>query len=748
MVQSNVLGCGALVSRVRGHEAGAGWLRDAGLRAAGLLVVLAGMAGGAMGAPPPTQARPVTDTVQGVAIVDPYRWLEGDNSDPEHMGKVTPEVAKWTDDQNAYTRSVLDNLPGRKELEDRIRPLMEIGSVSSPYMVGDRYFFSRREGKQNQAVVYWRQGYKGESKVLIDPAKLDPTGLTTVTWYVPSEDGKLVSYGTYSKGDENTTAHVLEVDTGKKLSDVVPNKVGSVDWLPDGSGFFYRNLWDAGDPYAGQFMFHKLGSAVSDDKQLFRQFKKDENQKLATTWGPGGGISRDAKWVVKTYFTSTKSNDLWVAPLGPWMSGGELKWTDMIVGKDCSASGQIVGDTMFLQTNDGAPNGKVYAVDLNNPAADKWKLIIPERKDAVISGVSVAKGILAVEWMVNATSRIELYDFAGKALGTLRLPQEVGSAGLVTRDDRTEAYLSFTSFNYPNSIFRVDLARPDAEPELWERPQVPVDPSIVEVKQEWYSSKDGTRVPMFVVHKKGLKLDGKNPTILNGYGGFNISQTPFFSATLFPWLEDGGVFAVANLRGGGEFGDKWHSAGMLDQKQNVFNDFIAAGEYLCEKGYTSPDKLAITGGSNGGLLVGAVVVQRPDLFRAAICGVPLLDMLRYQYFLMARYWVPEYGTAENKEQFEFLKQYSPYHHIAPGTKYPAVLYTAGENDTRVHPAHARKMAAAMQTATGAPDERPILLWVDRDAGHGGGKPLNLRIRDAADSRIFIMWQLGMLEGKN
>ncbi len=730
---------------LRKGVAGRGW-RRAGLAMTAGLVMAAGTPVLAFG-PPPTEKRPVTDTVHGVQIVDPYRWLEGDNSDPKQMGKLTDEVAKWTDAQNAYTRSVLDGLPGRKELEDRLRPLMEIGSVSSPSMVGNRYFFSKREGKQNQAIVYWREGYKGASKVLLDPAQLDPSGLTTVAWYRPSEDGKLLAYGTYRAGDENTTAHVMNVETGEKLSDVIPNKVGDIDWLPDGSGFFYRNLWDAKNPYAGQYMFHKLGTKAEEDKQLFRQFKPEEDKKLATTWGPSGGTSRDAKWIVKTYSTSTKSNDLWIAALEPWFKTGQLTWREIMVGKDSSAGGQIVGDTMFMQTDEGAPNGQIYAINLNHPEKEHWKVLIPERKDAVIAGMNVAKGVLAVEWMINATSRIELFDYEGKSLGNLRLPQDVGSAGLVTREDRTEAYLSFTSFNYPSTIFKVDLAKPDQAPELWERPDVPVNPDIVEVKQEWFSSKDGTRVPMFVVHKKGLKLDGKNPTILNGYGGFNISQTPFFSATLFPWFEDGGVFAVVNLRGGGEFGEAWHRAGMLESKQNVFNDFIAAGEYLCEKGYTNPGKLACTGGSNGGLLVGTVVVQRPDLFRAAVCGVPLLDMLRYQNFLMARYWVPEYGTAEDKAQFEFLAKYSPYHHITPGTKYPAVMFTAGENDTRVHPLHARKMAAAVQAATSAPDEHPVLLWVDREAGHGQGKPLNLRIRDAADTRMFLMWQLGMLEGK-
>ncbi|MEX0876166.1 MAG: prolyl oligopeptidase family serine peptidase, partial [Phycisphaerales bacterium] len=300
------------------------------------------------------------------------------------------------------------------------------------------------------------------------------------------------------------------------------------------------------------------------------------------------------------------------------------------------------------------------------------------------------------------------------------------------------------SYNMPRSIYHVELATGNRE--LWARPDVPVDPSEIEVNQVRYESKDGTEISMFLVHKKGLELDGTNPTILYGYGGFDISMTPGFSSTMYPWYENGGVYAVANLRGGGEYGNAWHEAGMLDQKQNVFDDFIAAAEWLIDKGYTGPKHLGIAGGSNGGLLTGAVVVQRPDLFSAVISAVPLLDMVRYQNFLMARYWVPEYGTAQDPEQFEYIRAYSPYQNVKPGTKYPAVLFTAGENDTRVHPLHARKMAALMQNATGSDqDEDAILLWVDRDSGHGGGKPLHLRIRDVADQRIFMMWQLGMLD---
>ncbi|MBX3408797.1 MAG: S9 family peptidase [Phycisphaeraceae bacterium] len=695
--------------------------------------------------PPATRVETVVNRLHGVDVRDDYQWLEGDNSDPAAMGKLTDEVATWTDAQNAYTRSVLDNLPGRRELEERLRPLMEVGSVSTPQMRGNRYFYSKREGTQNQAVVYMREGYNGESRALLDPAAIDASGLTTVSWYVPSHDGKLLAYGTYRSGDENSTLRLMAVDTGADSGLEIPGKVGGVTWLPDNSGFTYRNLWDVKNPYSGQVMFHKIGQEVSTDAQLFRQFTPEENKELATTYGPYGGLSDDGKWLVLAYYTDTRNNDLWVADFQQWQRTGRLERKAVAVGEKGSFSADVYKDKVYIFTTLDSPNGRIIVTDAANPGRENWKSLIPERPDSVIQGFSIADGVIAVDYLKNASSQIELFDLSGKTRGTLRLPG-IGSAGLATAKDRTEAYLTFTSYNYPSSIFRVDLAKPEAEPDLWERPDVPVDPSSVVVKQEWYTSKDGTKVSMFIVHKKGLRLTGDNPTLLYGYGGFRISLTPTFSAPLFPWFEDGGVYVVANLRGGGEYGDAWHEDGRLARKQNVYDDFIAAGEHLIQRGYTNSQRLAVLGGSNGGLLTGVMVTQRPDLFQAAIVAVPLLDMLRYQSFLMARYWVPEYGSAENPEQFEFIRAYSPFHNIKSGTKYPAVLVTAGENDTRVHPLHARKFAAALQAATGSDISRePVLLWVDRDAGHGQGKPLNLRIRDAADMRIFLMWQLGMLK---
>jgi prolyl oligopeptidase len=699
--------------------------------------------------PPPTKTELMKDSVHGVEICDPYRWLEGNNADPNRAGQVTPEVASWTDAQNAYTRQVLDHLPQRAEVEARLRPLMEVGSVSAPVPRGSRYFYTKREGTQNQPVVYWRDGYRGDDRVLIDPAKLDSSGLTTVEWTSPSHDGKLVCYGTYRAGDENTTLHLMEVETGKVLPLEIPNKTQAPDWLPDGSGFVYQNLEDPKDPYSGQVLFHRIGSPPADDELLLRQFTKDENEKLATTWGPSGSLSHDGRWLLLGYWVDTRSNDLWLVNFDQFRKTGTVDRSVVTTGETGQAGGTVLGGVLFLQTNKGAPNGRIVAVNAATPDRSHWRDVVPERKDAVIESVTFGKGVIAVTYLQNACNVVEVFDISGgatrpaKSLGTIRQPG-IGAAAVTGETDRTEAFLTFTSFNYPTSIFRIDLGTPSKAPELWQQPPVPIDPSIAEVEQVWYPSKDGTRISMFLVHKRGLTQSGDTPTLLSGYGGFNVSETPIFSATLFQWFEAGGMYALPNLRGGGEYGDAWHEAGMLGKKQNVFDDFIAAAEWLVREGYTRPEKLAISGGSNGGLLTGAVLTQRPDLFRAAIVAVPLLDMLRYQYFLMARYWVPEYGSAEDAEQFKYLYAYSPYHHVRAGTRYPAVFLTAGEHDNRVHALHARKMAAVLQASTSAdPAERPVLLWIDREAGHGQGKPLNLRLRDVVDQRLFVMWQLGM-----
>lgn len=688
----------------------------------------------AFAAPPPhTKQDPVTDTYHGWTFTDPYRWLEPLEAESE-------AVRSWTTTQNDYTRAMLDNLPGRAPLEARLAELMSLPTIGAPTTEGTNYFNLERRGDQNQPILYVRSGHDGEPRVLLDPNTLDKDGLISLDWYQPNHDGTLLAFGISRAGDENSICHVLEVDTGRWLADEIAGKVRGISWMPDSSGFFYNDLADIKNPYSGRVRYHQLGTHPRQDKTLFEQYKEGP---LATTWGPFGYASRDGRWLILGYYTSTKANDLWCVDLDHWFRTGEFNMVDIIRGDDSTSSGPVLGDTLFMQTTMNAPNGQVIAIDLNNPARDNWRTVIPERKDAVLESASLARGYLVATYLENASNRIELVRFDGTTIGEVPLPG-IGSASINTFPDRTEAFITYTSFNDPRSVWRVNLATKESD--LWARPDVPFDPDLLTVKQVWYPSKDGTKVSMFIVHRKDLTLDGSNPTLLYGYGGFNISMTPFFSATTIPWLENGGVYALANLRGGGEYGEAWHEAGMLDRKQNVFDDFIAAAEYLIEKKYTSSSHLAVQGGSNGGLLTGAVLVQRPDLFAAIVSQVPLLDMLRYQDFLMARYWVPEYGTSEDPQHIEWLRAYSPYQNIKQNIKYPATLITAGENDTRVHPMHARKMVAALQAAaTNDFSEDPILLWVDRDAGHGAGKPLRLRIRDSADIWSFVMWQTGMLD---
>ncbi|MGA7615998.1 MAG: prolyl oligopeptidase family serine peptidase [Thermoanaerobaculia bacterium] len=682
------------------------------------------------------------ETLHRVPVVDPYRWLEGSSApEADDDPALDARVSEWTDLQNTHTRRLLDSLPGRAELESRLRRLMECDSINTPQMRGDRIFFWKRAGTQAQYVSYVQEGPAGAPRALVDPNAIDRDGLTALDWTAPNHDGSLMAFGLYRAGDENTTLNLVDVVRGERLPDIIAGRVEDVQWMPDSSGFFYARLADLSNPYSRQIRFHRLGAEAADDPILFAQYQEGP---LSTTWGPFAWTSRDARWMILGYWTGTDSNDLWVIDLRHWFATGVVTMRTIVEGEKAISTGPVVGDTLFMQTTLGAPNGRLVAVDLHRPDRERWREIVPERKDVILQSVSPARGMLALDALENAASVIEIHALDGTFVRRLELPG-IGSASIETEEERTDAFVTFTSFNEPTSIYRVDLA--DGSRELWARPAVPVDPSTVEVEQIFYPSKDGTRVPMFLVHRKGLELDGNNPVLLTGYGGFGIPETPAFMATLFPWFEAGGVYALPNLRGGGEFGESWHRDGMLDRKQNVFDDFIAAAEWLIDRRYTNPSRLAISGGSNGGLLTGAALVQRPELFAAAVCAVPLLDMLRYHHFLMARYWVPEYGSAEDPAQFRYLLDYSPYHNVKPGAKYPAVLFTAGENDTRVHALHARKMAARMQEVTASdPDARPVLLWIDREAGHGQGKPLDLRIRDVADQRIFFMWQLGMLDG--
>jgi prolyl oligopeptidase len=682
--------------------------------------------------------------------VDPYRWLEG-SAAPETPETSKPDpaldarVGAWTDAQNAYARGILDNLPGRRELEARIKAVTGKSAFrTAPAVRGDRMFFLQGGMEQQQPVLMTAEG-EAQPRVLVDPTLRDPSGLTTIGWFAPSHDGRLVAVGFFRSGDENATLHLVEVETGRWLPDEIRNRVREVDWLPDGSGFVYNNLEDLKDPYSRRIRFHRVGTDARQDRVLLEQPKTGP---AASTWGPFGRLSRDGRWLILGQWTGSNSNDLWVMDFRQWRETGKAEHRPILVGKNAQAGlpdvyryiDPIVGDTFYMSTTLNALNRRVVAVDLKDPAPERWRELIPERKDSLVYIWQVGD-LLAATYLHDATTRIELFDLDGKSRGPVALPG-LGSADLAGNPESPVGYLFYTSFDEQPSLYRVNLRT--GERKLWWREETPFDPSSLEVKQVEYPSKDGTRITMFVVHKKGLKLDGCNPAILEGYGGFAISMTPFFDAGRLPWFEEGGVYALPNLRGGGERGEAWHEAGMFERKQNVFDDFIAAAEWLIANGYTRPERLGITGASNGGLLTGAALTQRPDLFSAVFAGVPLLDMLRFHHFLRARNWVSEYGSSADPKQFPYLLRYSPYHNVKKGTKYPAVLLTAGEKDERVHALHARKMTALLQASTASdPAQEPILLQVEREAGHGMGAPIDMQLRRLADELSFFRWQLGM-----
>jgi prolyl oligopeptidase len=710
------------------------------VRYAGLLAL--GISLTALASPPATERRDFAYTQHGRELKDPYRWLEG-SAAPELAAPdpgLDAAVSAWTDAQNAYTRATLDALPGRTSLAAELTELLSLDSWGTPQSGGPWLFYTLRRGAAAQPVLYAQRGRDGEPRVLVDVNSRDAAGLLALDWYRPSLDGRYVAFGTSHAGDENSTLHVLNTATGEWLADEIEGRVDPVEWLADHEHFVVRRLADSDDPYSGQILLHRLGAAPGAAAVLFEQYTQGA---LATTWGPYPIVDESGRWLVVVYYTGTDANDVWFYDLDEWRATGSLTRRDLLVGEDALTSGFIRNGTFYALTTYGASNKRVLAFDLAAEQPERYREIIPARADSVIVGIAPARERIVVDYLADAYSRMEVFDLAGRPQGPLELPG-IGSASIVTHPAETAAWLRFETFGEPPAIYSVDLQTRGTA--LWRRPQLSSSAADVSltVRQVRYRSRDGTAIPLFLVHRADLVLDGDNPTVLYGYGGFDISMTPSFLTAWRPWLTRGGVYAIANLRGGGEFGADWHRAGMLESKQNVFDDFYAAAEWLIEQGYTRPERLGISGRSNGGLLTGVAITQRPELFGAAIVGVPLLDMLRYQHFLMARYWVPEYGSAEAAEQFEFLLQYSPYQNVRVGTAYPATLLTAGENDSRVHPLHARKMAAALQAATSAaPAQEPILLWVDRATGHGQGKPLAARIRDAADEVVFMAWQLGL-----
>jgi prolyl oligopeptidase len=671
-------------------------------------------ASGANG-PPKTRMDNVKEVLHRVEVVDPYRWLEDQQS---------PETRAWIDSQNRYSESILEQLPGRQQLKTRLTELMKIESVGMPTERNGRYFFSKRLANQDLSVIYVRKGLKGADEILVDPHSMSPDHTTSVSLLDVSQDGTVIVYGIRKGGEDEIEIRLMNVDSRKNLSDWLPKaRYFGAALKADKGGLFYCRHGNAGS----RVFYHEMGKDPISDLEIFgKGYGPDK--------GIGVGLSEDGRYLIMTVFhgSAADKTEIYVQDL-------VRESTIMTIVNDIAARfvGEVAGDHLYLHTNWNAPNSRILRVDLQQPSRQSWREIIPE-SEANIESFSTAGGKLFVNYLKNVRSSVRVFSVDGKPLRDIAFPT-IGTVGAVSgRWESQEAFFTFTSFHVPTTIYRYDVNA--GTQEEWARLRVPVESDQFEVKQVRYASKDGTQVPMFIMHRKGLRLDRSNPALLTGYGGFTQSRTPDFSQTAALWAERGGVYALPNLRGGGEFGEEWHKAGMRDKKQNVFDDFLTAAEWLIKNGYTESSKLAISGRSNGGLLVGAALTQRPDLFRAVVCGYPLLDMVRYHRFLVAKFWVPEYGSADDPEQFKYLYAYSPYHRVKPRTKYPAVLFITGDSDTRVAPLHARKMAALLQASTGS--DGPILLHYDTKAGHvGSATPVSKRIDDLTDELSFLFWQL-------
>ena len=680
--------------------------------------------------PPKAKTEVVEDNIHGHKIADPYRWLENSQAS---------DTQQYVHDELAYTRSILDPLPGRAQTHQRLTQLLSIGTIGTPQLGGSFYFYTRREGTQNQPVLFVREGINGKDRTLLDVNQLAADGTVALDWWFPSEDGKYVAYGTSAGGSEESTLKVIETASGKQLPDTIERtRFASVAWKKDNSAFFYSRHPKKGDVPSGEevyhvkIFYHVMGTDPAKDPLIFGEGRKAQDI-------PGVQLADDDdRWLLITVFQGWAKSEMYLQDLKAGTPPVEIT-----SGKDFLYSGEVYQNKLYITTNEDAPRSRVLVVDAANPKRENWKEIVPQ-SDAVLQNSAIVGGKLGAQYEKNASSLLKLFQLDGKFIDDIPLPAIGTVSGTGSKWNRQEIFFGFQSFTIPPSIYHYDLS--SRKTNLWDKVNAPgIDPSAYEVHQLWYTSKDGTKVPMFVFHKKGLELNGHNPTLLTGYGGFNVSLTPSFVGGRYIWLEHGGIFAVANLRGGAEFGEDWHQAGMLQKKQNVFDDFISAAEFLISQKYTDKDHLAIQGGSNGGLLVGAAFTQRPDLYRAVVCQVPLLDMLRYQNFQIAKLWIPEYGSAEDSKQFDWLYAYSPYHHVKPGTQYPAILFMTADTDTRVDPMHAKKMAALMQAeaANGQSRERPILLRIETKAGHGAGKPITKQIEEGTDIYSFLFWQLGM-----
>jgi prolyl oligopeptidase len=685
------------------------------------------------GAKPPSSRRDesVVDDFFGTEVADPYRALEDPNSE---------ETKAWVAAQNAHTRSILDALPGRDAIAARLKSLVSYDRYDVPEKIGKTWIYYKHTGRQDQAVLYKSRTLYGEPEILLDPNALSPDGTTALSGTSFSKTGGYMAYGISRNGSDWSEWKVRDVKTGRDLPDVIRwMKTGGITWAKDGSGFYYTRFAEPkpGEEYSGvtkdpKIYFHHLGTRQDQDRLVYERPDKPD-------WGLGAALSKDGRFLLVYQFEGTEpKNRVFVkdlqtpgAEFEPLFDGFDAFYS--IIGSE--------GHRLFVQTTKDAPRGRLIAVDLRKPQPANWKDVIPQaRGSAVLEGVQKTKDRFVAVWSQDAHQTINIYGPRGGLLREAKLPG-IGSVSGFADNTKRGGYLEYTSYAHPRTVFHVNLDT--GKLKAFRRPGVDFDPKQYEVKQVFYPSKDGTKIPMFIVHKKGLKLDGSNPTYLYGYGGFNVSLNPGFSSGMLAWMEMGGVYAVANLRGGGEYGQEWHDAGRLDKKQNVFDDFIAAGEHLIGAGYTSPKRLAIGGGSNGGLLVGAVLTQRPDLFGAAIPEVGVMDMLRFHLFTVGKAWRSDYGSAETKAGFDTLIKYSPLHNVKPGTRYPATMVMTGDHDDRVVPAHSHKFTATLQAAQAG--SAPILTRIESNAGHGAGTPISKWIAEVADKWAFLMKALGLSE---
>ncbi|MFT3696097.1 MAG: prolyl oligopeptidase family serine peptidase [Kofleriaceae bacterium] len=675
---------------------------------------------------PATKANPLVEDLNGKKVSDPYRWLEDEKAD---------DVQKWMAAQDAYTRAELAKLPLRSELEARIKQLFYFDAISAPAHRKGRYFYSRKLATKEKSIIYWKQGETGDEKVLFDPNTWSEDGSKGLHGWWPDYDGKHVAYTVSEHNSDETTMHVIDVTTGKDTGDVIEGtKYAAASWTPDGKGFYYTwlppvggNVTVAQRPGFAELRYHTLGTPADKDP-VIHEATHDAESFI------GGGVSHDGKWLIAQIQHGWNSTDIYIRDA----HDAKAKWTTLVAGVAANYGVDIWKDKLYIKTDEGASRSKIMIADAHAPAKDKWKELVPEAQGTLESSAIVG-GMLVLTYLENATSRISIHSLDGKHVRDVQLPGIGTSGGISGEPDEDAGYYSFTSFTEPQIIYKTSIK--SGKSDEWARVKLPIDTSNMTTEQVWYPSKDGTKISMFLIHRKDAKKDGSNPTILYGYGGFSISLTPAFAGSRVVWLENGGVYAIPNLRGGGEYGEEWHKAGMLANKQNVFDDFIAAAEYLEHEGWTSKEHLAINGGSNGGLLTGAVVTQRPDLMKAVVCAVPLLDMLRYHLSGSGMTWVPEYGSAADKDQFAALYAYSPYRIAVDAGKreYPAIMFDSADHDDRVDPLHARKLAAVIQAnQTGS---APIYLRIERNSGHGGADMVKSQVERSVDTLSFLLHEL-------